>query len=264
MQFAQLPRLAQAVCDVIQTRLPRELRDIIYGYVIYRAPEVRLRRKLFQERFGRLYHEDVEREPGHLFDPAFSSSEARLELAELWHQTAPIRMDRLSKLNDLEEDCPWKCGLSSPALVKHLIVFLWDVTMFSAVCSGFVSHSSLRDTVSQNRNIVLWNLEHLFQLKPGTRITLEFQFEYVNNGDIGLKIALDCFFPTLHRLRDAGYRVDARFLNPISLKVTCVINEDVEFTPLGWFGYAKEYAKRARLAKRKANLARRSLEKSNP
>jgi hypothetical protein len=110
-----------AICEVMQEQLPRELRDMIYGFVLQDNPKLTLRDKDFENEFfdrrfikplasyryddefdDEFYHRGYDNvfNYEHIFDPAFVDHITKYEFTEAWYKIATFSFTDASYISD--------------------------------------------------------------------------------------------------------------------------------------------------------------------
>lgn len=189
-----------SVCSAVQTRLPRELRDMIFKYLLL---EDGVHARLFH------YYNTLDpKAPRHYWNKEFTGDATIRELTESWYRSVRFDFDRsLDFLPHLlaQIDNTLRCTRQELIGKASFKILQCDLDRWPAAdANGIPSPQSL----------LLKNMESLFLLRPGAMIyiilesplpwfsesknLLERQAQF-------LKRVLDIIFPTLRRLRWAGY-----------------------------------------------------------
>lgn len=167
-----------AVCLSQQQHLPRELRDLIYGFVLG-ASELRvITRQLRSESPDRPKEHmsvwmttDLEdacrlKDYRHLFNDNFADATTHREMATWWYQSTTFYFDRLESLRELLGTNCWGLDRDTKPPVKHVVVGL---EIFCDYSSHWVSQQEDNDEKALNDVL---NLAPSFDLRPGTHIKL--------------------------------------------------------------------------------------------
>jgi hypothetical protein len=221
----------------VERDFPREIRDMVYHFVV-EYDDANLQSFLDSGvRIRHNWHTSASRvacvgtawkfmqapdksDFVHLHDPYSGTTNMRLELAQAWWHTAEVGMENLEFLRHFDSFCPWKTGVSPKYLIRHIIVLIRVVSW---------PHRDY-DT----------DFDPVFILAKGTRVTLDIQFNGWEHGGVELSCFFARIFPTLHRLKDAGFRIDAT-LPGMRDDTVGIIHGAVEFSPQGWDKYARAY-----------------------
>lgn len=189
-----------SLCLAVQKRLPRELRDLIFGYLLL---EDGVHARLFH------YYNTLDpKAPRHYWNEEFTGHDMLRELTESWYRSVRFDLDRsLDFLPHLlaQVDNTLKCTRQQLIGKASFKILQCDLDKWPAAdANGIPSPQSL----------LLKNMEYIFLLRPGARIYIilesplpwfsesknlqERQAQFLNR-------VLDIMFPTLERLQKAGY-----------------------------------------------------------
>jgi len=114
----------RALCDVIQQLLPRELRDMIYQYLLSQSD-------ILIERTDFLPSTSLESSRPQLFDspclldPRFCNEYMRRELFEAWYKFSTFQFTRNSLVNTFLSKDLWGLDLPVYQLVRNLEIDIW-------------------------------------------------------------------------------------------------------------------------------------------
>ncbi|KAF3042713.1 hypothetical protein E8E12_008847 [Didymella heteroderae] len=180
--------------------LPRELRDIIFGYLLL---EDGVHARLFH------YYNTLDpKAPRHYWNKDFTGDATLRELTESWYRSVRFDFDRsLDFLPHLlaQVDTTLRCRRQEMIGKASFKILQCDLDLWPAAdASGIPSP----------RSLLLKNMECLFLLRPGAKITviLESPLPWFSESKNlqkrqaqFLARVLDIVFPTLIRLHQAGY-----------------------------------------------------------
>lgn len=200
LEDRQSKKSCLSVCNAVQNRLPRELRDMILSYLLL---EDGVHARLFH------YYNTLDpKAPRHYWNKAFTGEATLRELTESWYRSVRFDFDRsLDFLPHLlaQVDTTLNCTRQELIGKGSFKILQCDLDMWPAAdANGIPSPQS----------VLLKNMEYLFLLRPGARIytiiesPLPWWSESKNlqERQAGfLARVLDIIFPTLIRLRNAGY-----------------------------------------------------------
>jgi hypothetical protein len=273
-------KAAVKVCKgVVVSGMPRELRDMIYGYIVedpdFLARFVgndilncysrrRLNCRLLRPEYYRFQH---------LKETKFAKAVPLIhtELAEAFYQNTFIEVADLSVLDKLDSFDHFNLvaqhggEYAAVKLIHHLTVNIspsdiavppegsWVPTapLIGAYEVPFLNYiDPLEGPTEKLQRSIAQDLEHLFGLSVGARITLNLKIDVhpYMFGDLRLQKFLEKSFPVLMRLRNAGYRIACEgkvservnpqkwWKDPQNVK----IESDVEFSPQGWMEAIKK------------------------
>jgi hypothetical protein len=224
-----------SLCDLVQDKLPRELRDMIYGFMLEKSYVKITHKDLEPDRFDpdiiksletildspleclrdEIIHYDNVYDYAHLFDSDFTDPVTQSEFAESWYRTVTFAI-RPKHISKLLEQHRWDGSIEPRSLVKRI-----EITALLYLAT------------EKYRARFLNSLEHLFQLKAGATITFWLpkikppQLTQESAKPAAEKMAF-CF-ETLLRLKHAGYAVIVK--SPIGLEF---LVEDEVMTVDGW------------------------------
>jgi hypothetical protein len=194
-----------SMCDLIQQRLPRELRDMIYRFILEK-PKIRVQSSdLIHARFNHHNRKPLDRydqshgyksifEYAYLFNAAFVDPITKVEFAEAWYGTATF-------------------AFKSPAYVdKFLTRDRWGskLELTRAVNSVEVSHWAEYSEPHQQH--FLGQMKVLFNLRKGANIVLsrmdfDIYLACLDGYCEQLVQRVSYMFPLMSQLTDAGYVV---------------------------------------------------------
>ncbi|KAJ8117933.1 hypothetical protein OPT61_g981 [Boeremia exigua] len=189
-----------SVCLAVQNRLPRELRDMIFGYLLL---EDGVHARLFH------YYNTLDpKAPRHYWNKEFTGDATLRELTQSWYRSVRFDFDRsLDFLPHLlaQTDCTLQCTRQELIGKASFKILQCDLDRWPAAdANGIPSPQSL----------LLKNMECLFSLRHGASIyiILESPLPWFSESKNlqerqaqFLTRVLDIIFPTLRRLRRAGY-----------------------------------------------------------
>jgi hypothetical protein len=121
------------LCDTMQAVLPRELRDMVYGYLLIDETKCGHTKKL-EDEHSSIFH--VPRRPDmyvpttfeqypHVRDEYYVGIETMTELAEAWYRSAQFTFDYRAKIRQLFEQEPWGLDLDVRQLIRNVHVHIW-------------------------------------------------------------------------------------------------------------------------------------------
>jgi hypothetical protein len=188
------------VCMAVQKHLPREIRDMIFGYLLL---EDGVHARLFH------YYNTLDpKAPRHYWNRNFTGDATLRELTESWYRSVRFDFDRsLDFLPHLLAQVDTTLQYKRQELVgkASFKILQCDLDVWPAAdANGIPSPQSL----------LLKNMEYLFLLRPGAKITVILEsplpwFSEAKNlqerQSQFLARVLDIIFPTLIRLHQAGY-----------------------------------------------------------
>jgi hypothetical protein len=189
-----------SVCTAVQKHLPRELRDMIFGYLLL---EDGVHARLFH------YYNTLDpKAPRHYWNKDFTGDATLRELTESWYRSVRFDFDRsLDFLPHLlaQVDTTLQCKRQEMIGKASFKILQCDLDMWPAAdASGIPSPQSL----------LLKNMEYLFLLRPGAKVTviLESPLPWFSESKNlqerqaqFLARVLDIIFSILVRLYHAGY-----------------------------------------------------------
>lgn len=196
----QSKRACLSVCEAVQHRLPRELRDMILGYLLL---EDGVHARLFH------YYNTLDpKAPRHYWSKDFTGEATLRELTESWYRSVRFDFDRsLNFLPHLlaQVDTTLHCTRQELIGKASFKILQCDLDVWPAAdASGILSP----------RDLLLKNMENLFKLRHSAKIyvILESPLPWFSESknlqerQLGfLAQVLDVIFPTLMRLQQAGY-----------------------------------------------------------
>lgn len=189
-----------SVCMAVQKYLPRELRDMIFGYLLL---EDGVHARLFH------YYNTLDpKAPRHYWNKDFTGDATLRELTESWYRSVRFDFDRsLDFLPHLlvQTDTTLQCKRQELIGSASFKILQCDLDMWPAAdANGIPSPHSL----------LIKNMEYLFLLRPGAKITiiLESPLPWFSESKNlperqaqFLTRVLNIVFPILLRLQQAGY-----------------------------------------------------------
>ncbi|KAF1925937.1 uncharacterized protein M421DRAFT_227748 [Didymella exigua CBS 183.55] len=189
-----------SVCMAMQKLLPRELRDMVFAYLLF---EDGVHARLFH------YYDTLDpKAPRHYWNKEFTGDATLRELTESWYSSVRFDFDRsLNFLPHLlaQVDSTLQCKRQELIRRASFKILQCDLDMWLAAdANGIPSPQSL----------LLKNMEYLFLLRPGAKVTiiLESPLPWFSESknlqerqSHFLARVLDIIFPTLVRLQQAGY-----------------------------------------------------------
>lgn len=189
-----------SVCLAVQSRLPRELRDMIFGYLLL---EDGVHARLFH------YYNTLDpKAPRHYWNKDFTGDATLRELTESWYRSVRFDFDRsLDFLPHLiaQVDTTLQCTRQELIGRASFKILQCDLDLWPAAdANGIPSPQSL----------LIKNMEYLFLLRPGAMIyiILESPLPWFSESKNlqerqaqFLKRVLEVIFPTLRRLQQFGY-----------------------------------------------------------
>ncbi|KAH5412772.1 hypothetical protein HBI23_157730 [Parastagonospora nodorum] len=204
------------VCLAMQQYLPRELRDMIYKFVLdasepnvittkcHRDPD------MSSQMTTELMQQACLKEYGHLFDPEFADSTTRKEMATSWYRCTTFRVNGLEGIRDLLQTNCWGVGRdrNTKSPVNHIVVglrifrsniFFWDD-----------DRKALKAALEMAPSFRLRNGTHI-KVVMKTDIELLYQTHYpdYNLGAVMKRASL--VFPMLDALLKDGHHVTVAF-----------------------------------------------------
>ena len=200
LEEQQSKQACLSVCLAVQHRLPRELRDMIFGYLLL---EDGVHARLFH------YYNTLDpKAPRHYWDKEFTGHATLRELTESWYRSVRFDFDRsLDFLPHLlaQVDTTLQCTRQELIGRASFKIQQCDLDVWPAAdANGIPSPQSL----------LLKNMEYLFLLRPGAKLyailesPLPWFSEEKNLQERQAQFlarVLDIIFPTLTRLQQAGY-----------------------------------------------------------
>ena len=200
LEDRQSKKACLSVCHAVQNRLPRELRDMILGYLLL---EDGVHARLFH------YYNTLDpKAPRHYWDKEFTGEATLRELTESWYRSVRFDFDRsLGFLPHLlaQVDTTLNCTRQELVGKASFKILQCDLDIWSAAdVNGIPSPQSL----------LLKNMNYLFLLRPGAKIyvILESPLQWFSESKNlqerqarFLARVLDIIFPTLTRLQNAVY-----------------------------------------------------------
>lgn len=188
------------VCQAVQYRLPRELRDMIFGYLLL---EDGVHARLFH------YYNTLDpKAPRHYWDKKFTGEATLRELTESWYRSVRFDFDRsLDFLPHLiaQVDATLHCTRQELVGKASFKILQCDLDVWPAADAN---------GIPSPRTLLLKNMENLFSLRYGAKIfvILESPLPWFSEAknlqerQAGfLTHVLNTIFPTLMRLQQAGY-----------------------------------------------------------
>lgn len=188
------------VCLALQTRLPRELRDIIFSYLLL---EDGVHARLFH------YYNTLDpKAPRHYWNHEFTGNDTLRELTESWYHSVRFDFDRsLDFLPHLlaQVDTTLQCTRQQLIGKASFKILQCDLDRWPAADANGIPSPQV---------LLLKNMESLFLLRPGASIYLILEsplpwFSEAKNLEERqvqfLARVLDIVFPTLERLNQADY-----------------------------------------------------------
>ncbi|KAF1850370.1 uncharacterized protein K460DRAFT_400437 [Cucurbitaria berberidis CBS 394.84] len=205
-----------AICDDMQCKLPREIREMIYDSLI-----VDRLVSIDEEDFKPIKELEATRpllsNCKYLLDPAFADPATKYEVLEFWYKSCTFHFESEGFVNKLVEQDFWDLQLPVYDLVKKIAVQVWYPEVLRKTEARYYN----------NRAIALKELECLFALKPRTHITLILPTEKsraiwdYTDEDIQLLVSFYSeVFPLAERLIDSGYRLSVEVDPALSFDVT--------------------------------------------
>lgn len=188
------------VCDAVQDRLPRELRDMVLGYLLL---EDGVHARLFH------YYNTLDpKAPRHYWNKEFTGEATLRELTESWYRS--VRFDFGRSLDFLPHllaqfDTTLQCMRQELIGKASFQILQCDLDIWPAADAN---------GIPSPRSLLLKHMESLFKLRHGANIfiILESPLPWFSESknlqerQVGfLTQVLDVIFPTLIRLQRAGY-----------------------------------------------------------
>jgi hypothetical protein len=234
-------------------------KDFVGNDILLHPNHTRTKRKRMQPVYSRFMH---------LLDADFAFPGFQLGLAEAFYEHTFIAAAELSLFRELEVFDHFcleeNHGLEPKDLIKHFTVDipapkgtnsspfesspeareLELVRQALRSLGGLVQRDLERRAVEKFVEDLARNLEHLFQLNKGSRITLRLRFDLIDDVD-GVSHTCHLFdkiFPVLQKLTNAGYRIYGSFPEyslRTEWKYDAVLDgvTELEFSPEGWLAW---------------------------
>jgi hypothetical protein len=202
-----------ALCEQIRRKLPRELRDIIYEYLLYTGIEI-----FDADRIFKMFNDEGQPNPdhieyeigifpgirilsvGHLADTNYVGSTMRIELAEAYYCGTIFSFEAFvpSKAYQCLENTlfrpmdPWYIGAELSGLVKNVEMLVVDDCLMDP------DHP-------QDLN----EFTHLLRIEAAIRFSIRVKIYWSgeHTTDANLAIATSKLFPLVDELRAKGYTV---------------------------------------------------------
>ncbi|KAF2728143.1 hypothetical protein EJ04DRAFT_110093 [Polyplosphaeria fusca] len=223
--FAQAS--CRELCDKVFKKLPRELRDIIYAYLIPHGVGIAVRRSKSDTKDSPSYftrpslsnagrgHLAVE----HYWDPTYVAKNMTREIAEVWYASCHfiLKDDDPVLLSMFLEQDRWNMDIVPEKLFRSVeMPVIWELK----------PNQMMRGGVYASGEDVCADLDLLFRLRKGAKIVLDvrsverkvfaaFQgLSHRNNSEpdkMDLIHTCEALFPLVPRLHANGYEVEVRF-----------------------------------------------------
>ena len=200
----------QQLCSSIQ-KLPRELRDIIHGYLLLEDG--------ISARYYNTLNPKAPKAPRHYWSSEYIGAATLYELTESWHRSARFDFDRnLDFLPHLlaQEDSTLRCQRSQLVTKMSFKIHNDDLDVWPAAD---------KNGIPSPRTLLLQNMENLFMLKDSARIYIFLETpppSYSETKNLHerqaqyLRDVLTVIFPVLMRLKEQRYKL-AIVLDPWSM-----------------------------------------------
>lgn len=198
----QSKKVCLSVCDAVQNRLPRELRDMILGYLLL---EDGVHARLFH------YYNTLDpKAPRHYWNKDFTGEATLRELTESWYRSVRFDFDR--SLDFL----PHLLAQLDPTLQCTRQQLIGKASFKILQCDLDLWPAADANGIASPRRLLLKNMENLFKLRHSAKIyvILESPLPWFSESknlqerQTGfLTQVLNIIFPTLVRLQQAGYAI---------------------------------------------------------
>ncbi|KAH7109285.1 hypothetical protein B0J11DRAFT_601789 [Dendryphion nanum] len=243
-----------ALCCAILTKLPREIRDLIYQFIFdnvftneicssfptnhaqtrYSPGSILYQLSLDDPALSLPYASEMRSRRAHCWNPNYIPLTMRCEIATLWYTTTTfgITGSALSTLAEKEffERDEWKLNIVPKDLRLNFRIPFGAGTDLCQRSGCIVGHSQIsnpedggaKDSTYKKKKerLVLDHLEVLYLLRPGSRIEVTFS----DRGATVNKQTIEVARPILERLRNKGYKL---FTSIEQIKFCGVFETDV-------------------------------------
>jgi hypothetical protein len=224
-------------CNKVHKTFPREIRDIIYGYVTdtnnvaVSEPASKSKKSSRPVTYFGSTSEtqlrlcDYDEEADHWWDETFVGAEMVREIGENFYRTTCFQFeDKFDLIPKFRVTDQWNLGFIPAAFVSNVEVSINcdahefkkdDEDPWATAAHGWGWDTECNDRVPKAipRSSILVHLESLFGFRPGTNITIEITMDRYRGINSDERQEFMCenivpfLFPTLLRLRDTGLRV---------------------------------------------------------
>ena len=204
------------LCQTMQQKLPRELRDMVYEHLLY-TPRMPGMNRVWQGRTPRecngcSYHENFSsncRKHGllHLRSVEYLGTQTVEELAEMWYRSSEFELSYDYTLDTLLREDPWHIVYSPVALINKVYVRLTKLDILEQ------NNISKKWKVPTEPSLKLRNIFlPLFNVKPGASIAVrivvfEKDWHKAIQDPKDLIDTLAPAFAMCQKLVDSGFRV---------------------------------------------------------
>jgi hypothetical protein len=208
----------------MQKRLPRELRNMIYEFILEK-PKIRVQSSdLIHKRFNhhdrkRLHEYDQSHgyknlfEYAYLFNAAFVDPITKVEFAEAWYGTATFAFSDLSDVDEFLLQDRWGSNLELTKVVKSVEISHWGE------CS------------EPDQQYFLGQTHVLFNLSKGANIVLlQMDFDTISTSWCQYRKSIvqhvSYMFPLILQLKNAGYVVNYKPYPSLQVRIENEITVD--------------------------------------
>jgi hypothetical protein len=196
-------------CNRVMTRLPREIRDMVYFH-LHTRPKERIDRAYFRSTMDpktRLYTHELARwktahYPDHFWDMAYVGSNFFHELAQSYYRTSTFAFGDESDLIERFLDADQMgMGYAPRELVSRIEIQLSAMTFDRSTCIGYMFGCAAKPERLQAA------LKGVEKLRAGASICVHFstQAKDEEQKEEQIKTACTALTPRLRELRSAGY-----------------------------------------------------------
>ncbi|KAF2870160.1 hypothetical protein BDV95DRAFT_608173 [Massariosphaeria phaeospora] len=232
--------LLTPLCALIYTKLPRELRDLVYSHLVHKADT-----KLRVVRTYRYFNTDMQLAEDFEWDPKCVGAATRREMVQYWYAISKfkVEIDDYKLLDRLLEEDQWGLGLCPRDYITNIKI---------ACAYANVASPEAREALTEKLGSLLrLGKKHVairFVFNPYWMLDDEELDTYADvSADDSFSALLEVVFPILQRLWHAG-------LDKLSLQCvvfvarTCVLTpQSGEFSMRDWLRRRAEDRKYLRL-----------------
>ena len=243
-----------ALCEEMQKKVPRELRDMIYGHVLYTSKihiaeadldhESRAETRptetvegvtAFPRRAPISFSQDFlehfrRRDYAHIVNDGYADTLTRVEFLEAWYRTTTFCVNDAKTMSDLLASDHWGTSLNVRSLVRSVELSLWSMPVPLFECCSTVNEA-FRDYGPQTL------LQAASQLRKGTKLTitvrhacscLRTRWSLLMSLEEGVSNLAD-LFPRIEALVKASDKVGVMILDVVEFDVKGIEELTVEY-----------------------------------